>query len=96
MEKNLCLLENNGCGFAVIGTGSKVLRDQPVDDIKYTAIIQSVLALLFVLIWSALNVIKIHHEKYFVIEMESSRVSASDFTLMIEDFPKTYLEGSRE
>lgn len=55
---------------------------------------QSILGIVFVFLWSVMNVIKIHREKLFVVEMEIKRVSASDFTLMIEDFPRVYLEES--
>ena len=60
MEKALCLLEDNGCGLSDIGTGSKVLRDEPVTQIKQTVVIQSILGIVFVVLWSIMNVIKIH------------------------------------
>lgn len=43
-----------------------------------------------------MNVVKIHLQRIFVIEMESIRFSASDFTLMVEEFPKSYLSKSYE
>ena len=92
----MCLLEDGGCGLADIGAGSKVLREQPISSIKNTAIVQCILGIIFVVIWSFMNVLKIHLQRIFIIEMESIRLSASDFTLMIEEFPKSYLSKSYE
>ena len=64
--------------------------------IKDTVIIQSILGIVFVSIWGMMNVAKKHVEKKFVAEMETKRISASDFTLMLTDIPHFYLSRSYE
>ena len=56
----MCLLEDGGCGLADIGTGSKILREEPLTAIKYSVLVQSILGIVFVTLWSIMNVVKIH------------------------------------
>lgn len=57
---------------------------------------QSILAIVAVFIWGIMNVIKKHKEEIFVVEMESKRVSASAFTLMLSHVPRDVLRGTDE
>ena len=56
--------------------------------------IQSWLAVAFTVLWGLIYIIKTHMEQKFIVEMETKRISASDFTLMITHFPKAYLDKS--
>lgn len=82
------------CGFSRIGAGSKVLV--PNDANNKMSQIQSWLGIAFVILWGLLMALKTHLEEKFFIDMEMKRVSASDFTLLITNFPKIYLNKSYE
>jgi hypothetical protein len=45
--------------------------------------VQSILAIVAIGLWGIMNIIKTHWEEIFIVEMDSKRVSASDFTLML-------------
>lgn len=58
--------------------------------------IQAWLGVAIVIIWGILQIIKTHLEEKLIVEVETTRVSASDFTLMIKNFPKVHLGETEE
>ena len=89
----LCLMSSstaaNGCGFSAIGAGSKVLNQN--DTKNHLSQIQSWIGVAFTILWGVIFIIKTHMDEKFLVDMETNRVSASDFTLMLEDVPRRIL-----
>ena len=94
----LCVINDaeaeNGCGFSVIGAGSKVLDRNP-DKNNYSQI-QAWIGVGFTILWGLILMIKTHADESFLINMETNRVSASDFTLMLTHVPKRIIDKPYE
>lgn len=82
------------CGFSDIGAGSKVLSQ--TSDKQTMSLIQSWIGVAIVVLWGVLNIIKTHIEEKYIVDIETKRTSASDFTLMIKNFPKVHLGETQE
>ena len=98
-QKNiLCLLNDSettdGCGFSAIGAGSKVIEHNESKD-TYSQI-QAWIGVGFTIIWGLIFIIKTHADESFLANMETNRVSSSDFTLMLTHVPKKILEKPYE
>lgn len=59
-------------------------------------VVQEWIGVAIVIMWGIFNIVKTHLEEKFVIDIETKRVSASDFTLMIKNFPKVHLGTTQE
>ena len=76
-----------------MGAGSKVLNktDENENEIEEMITNSSLIGIAFAAFWGLFNIFKTHREEKFIVDMDESRVSASDFTLMITHFPGQFL-----
>jgi hypothetical protein len=60
------------------------------------SVVQGWIGVALVIFWGFGNIVKTHIEEKLIAEVETRRVSASDFTLMVKNFPREQLAGSKE
>jgi len=56
---------------------------------------QSWIGVAIVVLWGFANIAKTHFYEKLIVDVETKRVSASDFTLMIKNFPKHCLAATK-
>ena len=81
----LCVFDGS-CGLSNLSIGTKL----QIGDA--TLIIQVIIGIVLISLWGAVTFYRRHKEKELEFEARNIRASSSDFTLMLEDFPKIYLE----
>jgi hypothetical protein len=60
------------------------------------SVVQGWIGVALVIAWGFGNIVKTHIEEKLIAEVETRRVSASDFTLMVKNFPREQLGENKE
>lgn len=80
--------QDHSCPTAHLGLGTKLAN---YESFKSEIAVQSVLGFMYILFWGVVILKKYHSDRKLEAELKASWLSASDFTLMLSNYPLSEL-----
>lgn len=84
LENTQLVCDKDNCSTANLGTGAKLAS---YSDFKTELAVQSVLGFIYVLLWAAITIKQYHQNRLLEQELKKDWLSASEFTLMLSNYP---------
>ena len=88
LENSSLVCDKDDCSTVNLGTGAKLAS---YGDFKTEVAVQSVLGFIYVLLWAAITIKQYYQNRLLEQELKKDWLSASEFTLMLSNYPLEYL-----